>query len=104
MNSPLDTQKSALRSVSERVVQAGQNADLELFMRAQNTLYMLNNPFGVDGNEEAHIWSEITAFKHHLNRILEQQDGDVQMAGRRKRRRGKKTKKSRKVRRTTRRK
>jgi len=47
---------------------------------------MLNNPFGVDGNEEGHIAFEIMTLKHELERrIGQQQNMAVEDGGRRKR-------------------
>jgi len=103
-NAPLSQQKETLRLVCQQIMNAGQGVDHELLMRAQNTLYMLNNPFGVDGNEEGHIAFEIMTLKHELERrIGQQQNMAVEDGGRRKRRRGKKTKKTKKSRRYTRR-
>jgi len=91
-NAPVSQQKETLRLVCQQIMNAGQEVDHDLLIRAQNTLYMLNNPFGIDGNEEGHIAFEIVSLKHELERrIGQQQNMAVEDGGRRKRRRGKKT-------------
>lgn len=90
-NATLASKKSALRTVSQRIMTAGQNVELKVRLIAQNTLMNLDNPFA-EGNERDRVDLDILMLK---NALEENNNMMVEDGGRRRRRRTRKTKKRR---------